>query len=306
MSKYKNYFNKIKKLPFKTAIRTILQDSYRMKEIFIVKQKNIKSLLNQERIYKKLKKKYSKYLSIQNNENNTSLVSDYNNKVWVCWLQGIENAPLLVQKCYKKMQNAFGKERVILITLDNYNKYVDIPEYIIKKWQKGIISHAHFSDVLRICLLVKYGGIWIDSTVYIMDENLPKYLTDENLFLFSNDNRNSIINISNWYICAQKNNIILTNFKKLLMEYWKKENYLIHYSVFHILFRITTDFFPDEWNKVPTFSNIPPHMLSREIFDKYSQKREKELISMCPIQKLNYKKNVPQNIEGTFYEKYFL
>ena len=40
-----------------------------------------------------------------------------------------------------------------------------MPEYIVKKWEKGRIPAALFSDLLRLELLIKYGGTWIDSTV---------------------------------------------------------------------------------------------------------------------------------------------
>ena len=161
---------------------------------------------------------------------------------------------------------------------------------------------------MRTWLIAEYGGIWIDPTVLVLDSNLPSYLTDEKLFLFSNCNRNSLIAISSWYICAYSHNLLLESTKILLEEYWKKEDYPIHYLYFHMLFTMATEYYSEEWDKVPKISNIPPHMLGKEIFAQYTEKREKELIQMCPIQKLSnsFSKKLPDNIEGTFYEKYIL
>ncbi len=86
----------------------------------------------------------------------------------------------------------------------------------------------------------------------------------------------------------------------------EKENYPVHYHFYHLFFKIVTEYYPKEWKKVPRFSNVPPHMLVSEIFEKYTEKIEKELELILPIHKLTYKLKIPQNIEGTFYEKYIL
>ena len=35
------------------------------------------------------------------------------------------------------------------------------------KYKKGIFTRTHFSDILRLELLTKYGGTWIDASVLI-------------------------------------------------------------------------------------------------------------------------------------------
>ncbi len=51
----------------------------------------------------------------------------------------------------------------VLITADNYTDYVEMDSIIVEKWKKGIINNTKFSNSLRLELLVKYGGIWIDN-----------------------------------------------------------------------------------------------------------------------------------------------
>lgn len=304
MSKINSYLNKLKNVAsLKSLIHTVINSFNYRRIIFVVKNVKIKELLLEYKAYQKLKKKYSKVLP---NAEHSEKESTKNDTVWFCWLQGLENAPLLVKKCYERAEKTFGKNRITVITSDNFKSYVDIPDFIIQKWHKGIISHAHFSDILRTWLLVEYGGIWFDSTIFILDCNLPDYLTESKLFLFNNCRTNSIINISSWYICSYSHNIILESLKSLLTEYWRKENYLVHYFTYHLLFKIVTEYYPDEWKNVPKISNVPPHMLVAEIFEKYTEKREKELALMSPIHKLTYKLKTPQNTEGTFYEKYIL
>ena len=55
------------------------------------------------KILRKLRKKYRKVITQFQNEYKP-LPRQHSNKVWVCWLQGIENAPGLVQACYRSLQ----------------------------------------------------------------------------------------------------------------------------------------------------------------------------------------------------------
>jgi len=82
--------------------------------------------------------------------------------------------PEVVKVCYASLlKNADGQKRN-LIPADNYALFADVPEYIIEKHKKGMISHTHFSDILRMCLLSKHGGLWIDATVYVSGK-LPSF-----------------------------------------------------------------------------------------------------------------------------------
>ena len=65
--------------------------------------------------------------------------------------------------------------RVIILTDDNYKQYVDIPEWVEEKKKKGVISRTHYSDILRLSLLARHGGMWIDSTFYCTDNVLDEY-----------------------------------------------------------------------------------------------------------------------------------
>ena len=269
------------------------------KHLFWVERKDVKEILMEDKAYKKLKKKYEWVLvSEKNKELETSTRGK---KIWVCWFQGIENAPLLVQMCVKRMKCVFGADRVVVITEQNFCEYVKLTEHIIEKWRKGNISYAHFSDILRIWLLAEYGGTWIDSTVMILSKKIPEYFFNEELFVFSNMKRNSIINMSNWFITAYSHNRIIECMKRLLDEYWKEEDYAIHYLFFHLLFVMATENYPELWKKVPKFSNIQPHILANEVLEQYNEKRLEQIAEMCGIQKLSNKIFADEQQQNSYY-----
>lgn len=101
--------------------------------------------------------------------------------IWCCWWQGIETMPEIVRMCHDRLKQVIPEDRaeLRLITLNNYREYVNIPEHIVKKFQSGIITMTTMSDVLRFELLYKYGGYWLDATVFFTGEIPEEYFTEK-------------------------------------------------------------------------------------------------------------------------------
>ena len=45
-----------------------------------------------------------------------------------------------------------------VVDLSNYQQWIELPEYIVRKYKKGLIPDASFCDLLRLCM-VRYGGV---------------------------------------------------------------------------------------------------------------------------------------------------
>lgn len=91
------------------------------------------------------------------------------------WQQGLEEAPEVVRLCRQSLKNSIDKEiKIIEINDENLEMYIDLPEYILEKYSLGKISRAMFADIVRIRLLATYGGIWLDSTVFV-SKKIPEW-----------------------------------------------------------------------------------------------------------------------------------
>ena len=166
----------------------------------------------QQKVKRKLKKKYIKKI-IKFDKDYVEQKKELSNKVWICWFQGIENAPEIVRKCYDSVKNNLKNKEIILITEKNLNEYVHFPEYIMEKWKKGIITNTHMTDLLRLELLTKYGGMWLDATVFCSRniEEIPQYYFDSDLFMYQclKPGRDGhAIYMSSWLLSAKSNNKI--------------------------------------------------------------------------------------------------
>lgn len=210
--------------------------------------------------------------------------------IWWCWFQGLNEAPPLVKMCFDSIRRNFRGYKINIITWDNLEKYVDIPNYVITKFKSGIIPYAQFSDIIRVLLLARYGGIWIDSTVYCSNSKIISVIENQNFFVYKNGllGNNQDIKISNWFISAKPNELFIQEMKRLLLNYWKTHDYLENYFIFHLLFTLITEKYPQEWEKVPAFNNVSPHMMVRELNNLFSQERYDQLNTFSSLHKLNH------------------
>ncbi len=86
-------------------------------------------------------------------------------RIWVFWGQGENAMPPLVLACYRQLVKFNGN--VTLVTCQNIGDYIKLPSVVFEKVNNGIITWAHFSDIVRNALLAEYGGLWLDATVWV-------------------------------------------------------------------------------------------------------------------------------------------
>ncbi|WP_286169403.1 capsular polysaccharide synthesis protein [Eubacterium sp. AM46-8] len=238
----------------------------------------------------KLEKKYKWKLN-EFDENYVDREHTTSNKIWICWFQGMENAPELVQKCYNSVVNNNPNSEVIVITSENMSQYVTFPDYIIDKWKKGIITHTHMTDLMRLELLINYGGLWLDATV-LCTGKAPDYFYNSELFFYQclkpgRDGHGNFI--SSWLINAKTNNKILMATRELCYEYWKDNNSMWDYFLFHDFMSIVLEKYSIDLGKIIPRDNATPHILLLRLFDFYDEKMWNAIKEQTQFHKLTYK-----------------
>jgi len=177
---------------------------------------------------------------------------------------------------------------------------------------------------------LKWGGIWCDATVY-MTGQIPKKISSSDFFMFKSDSfcitndkqkgyvpsmsmldvlkdlpssSNPVICGSSWFLSAGKNNLRVLNLvKKILDEYWLREDHLIDYFLFHYVLSyvvVTDKISRDIYSNMANYCNFNPHILLNVLYDRYNENLFNEIKSLSSIHKLTYQKNA--DIEGTFIE----
>lgn len=239
-----------------------------------------------------------KCYSTQNLSHNRS------NKVWFFWMQGLEEAPDVVKACLESLKKNLADRDIIVLNRSNICDYVSLPDFIISKHEKNIISHAKFSDLLRLELLIKYGGTWIDSTVYCSDAHYPHELFDSDLFVFQKIRKGTIDfgGLSNWFISSCTNNVILLILRDMLYEYWKRYDCDVNYFIFHLFFCMIAEYHQEEIANMPKQSNGYPLALGSRLTEQYDEVWYEKLCSYTSFHKLTYKLNRKAHRYGTYYD----
>lgn len=258
------------------------------------------------KVQEKLKRKYARELTGFDREyaEREHYVS---RKVWIFWWQGIEQAPLIVQRCYDSVREHLSDWEITLVTKDNFRTYASFPDHILKKLENGQITLTHFSDLLRLELLINHGGWWLDATVFCTGADIPCSIQKADLFVFrplkpGADGKSTVL--SSWLMYAKTNNKILMATRHLLYKYWEKNRSLVDYFLIHQFFSIAFKRYPEEAKKIPPFCNSVPHILLLHLFDDYDEQYWNDLKRMTCFHKLSYKfEKIETKEKETYYDR---
>ncbi|MDH0970464.1 capsular polysaccharide synthesis protein [Acinetobacter johnsonii] len=138
--------------------------------------------------------------------------------IWFYWGGELEK-PNIVDICINKVCRLNPSFTVILLTDININQYVSDIEDFIEFFPK--IQHK--SDYIRLAILYKYGGIWLDASI-LTYQNLDIFIEDmfrnkTDFFAFYNDIRTRDFRypiIENWFLISSKGNKFIESW---LIEY---------------------------------------------------------------------------------------
>ncbi|MGN0030426.1 MAG: capsular polysaccharide synthesis protein [Candidatus Gastranaerophilaceae bacterium] len=279
-------------------------------EIFIPNRK-IRRILKGE-MAKNYLKKYIKSLDCKTEREYCTNNGIENYTIWQFWDSGAENAPDIVKRCIESIDKFEPDKRHIVLDLKNISEYVELPERYYTLLSQGKMKMAHFSDILRTYLLLKYGGCWIDSTV-LLTGKIPDYIINSDFFVFQNELNDDLdgLNLASYFIHSKPDNKFLKEIKELLLAYWSDNSYLMNYFLYlHALTAITQR---DEtnkqlWQNVPFVSFVPVQHFQNELLNPYNEQKWEIFKRESSIHKLSFKPktlglNKVKNIDGTYYDR---
>lgn len=255
-----------------TALATMFNGIKLFKGIYKKKHKLVLKKLNKEFGY--ITDKYRDY------EDNCQY--DEKSPIWVSWMQGYDDAPELVQKCINSIKSS-TEHPVYLIEKENLEKYTDFPSYIMEKYERKLITNAQFSDILRMNLLSRHGGLWIDATVFVPN-SIPENIFEEKFYTCKRAvKETSYVSGYRWTSFingCQKGCVIQKCMNELFLAYWEKKNYLIDYLLVDYFMCMVYDNIPqakDLIDELP-FNNSKVDDFQNVMNDTYKKDKYNEII----------------------------
>ncbi len=160
-------------------------------------------------------------------------------QIWMFWWTGLSSAPDIVKMSVNSVRaNAKGFE-VHVLDQNNYQEYIELPQYVIEKHDRGLITHAMFSDILRVTLLSVYGGVWIDATILCLRQ-LPDFLKTVDYYTCKTYDRDSqLVSKSRWtsfFLAGSQEFGLFSKSRELLFSYWRIYDTQIDYLLIDYIF----------------------------------------------------------------------
>ena len=153
--------------------------------------------------------------------------------IWWCWLQGENAAPDLVRQCLRSVKQNFPDYTINVIDAANFLDYVSFPEAVLEKFRRGIITRIHFSDLIRVELLKKYGGLWFDATLLFTGSRFVSALVSHSQFFCYQFFLPGVISrqMDMWFLASSRAHPLLCLLSDFHLAYWQKYNLLLTYQL---------------------------------------------------------------------------
>jgi hypothetical protein len=184
--------------------------------------------------------------------------SKFQKNIFLLWLQGWENAPWLNKQVAESWEINNPGWKINYIDFKNLKNYVDDIDYIYDDTNKFISLQAA-SDIIRLSLLKKYGGVWADATMLCMqplDSWVYEAVEPAGLWMYHGNGAqmSKEFGPASWFIISEKDNYLITKWKQECDIYWNNNNRACSYfwmdELFKNLFN-NDDKFREIWLKVP-------------------------------------------------------
>jgi len=218
---------------------------------------------------------------------------------FVFWNSGALNAPKLVKTCIHQMHNVYG-EKLVELNSENLEEY--LPEArqlrrVAKLWP------ANYSDAIRVGLLARHGGAWLDATVFTVENSLlqsEKYLKSDFFVHTYNGPR-----IASWFMVARPGSHQARMLYASMLNYWsnnrKLKNYFLFHDVFEVLYHLDPKF-KAEFDAGSQLNARPSLNLQKTLWSPRDEVAMKSILEDRPVQKLTYKPGKNPHGKGTLFD----
>lgn len=235
------------------------------------------------------------YEFITNYEFNTC--NQKNSKIiWTLWMQGYEKAPELVKSTIDSIRKfaELNNFQFILLEESTIEKYIVFPKLIKEKMDLGVIDYTKISDILRVSLLAKYGGTWVDATIYMKEEFDSSLLLQNYYTIKTGGIEDYSPNISNnrWKGFFLSGNSSLFSFTRdFFFEYYSRYDIAVDYLLIDYIFDIAYKYDEKIKNQMLELEKSNPNLfwLENHFSEKFDRKIWEDISKETKIFKTTYK-----------------
>ena len=218
--------------------------------------------------------------------------------IWQFWAQGADKAPPVVKACLRSVAHHKADRELVVLDDGTVANHIDLPGHIWDKHRRQLMSSQHFSNFVRLSLLHRHGGTWLDATI-LLRQPIPAEIEREDFYILRETNRHPRL-VETWFIHARKGHPLVETVLHGLADYWKKYDHLHDYFMFPYHFeaslllhrRLRRDFL-----RMPQVGADRPHELQWQLFKPFDEAANREVFNGFWLHKLTHKYERPATAE---------
>lgn len=221
--------------------------------------------------------------------------------IWVMWWQGIdERTPPIVRACVDSICRHANGRTVNIITKDTLNSFVEIDPNIMDKVRRGMISITTLSDIIRFALLYRYGGMWMDATMYLT-QNMDSSIAQYRFYSIPNHEVAPVRNWTGYFMGGIKENPLFSIMYQAFVKLYTRVNRIPDYFMIDIMLSAAYLHIPSVRQMI---DEVPQNNLHRFYLADHLNDRDLELPKDTYAYKLTYKNLGKLNTQsGSVYNR---
>lgn len=207
----------------------------------------------------------------------------------------IINSKEIIKKCLLSWKVYNPSWEIVELNNNNLKNYLDLEKEIPNLYKININNNC-LSILIGILILEKYGGCYIDKTVFCnkpLDEWLNEYY-EKGFFGFFCPNKNKLI--ANWFLYSEKNNYIIKKWKDKILEYLNKnqkiDNYYWAQNLFSNLYKNNKKI-KKIYDNIKKISTKDTHLIQNKgllnkINENIKNNIDKKIVPMYKLKNINF------------------
>ena len=209
--------------------------------------------------------------------------------VYTHWNSSFESAPSIVSSCHKSLLMNKGAYNVVPLDNERMLEYSGVPHDVALKLENKL---PFLTDVCRVHLLARTGGIWADATCYFHEPipDIEYLLMDGHFFAFRELRLKG--RISNWFLSSSCGAQTAQLMAAALVLFWREFDAPPHYHFFHDIFETIVLIDPDvskEFSESKVLDRHTPHVLQKNLMSKFNDTWYSGMLNSSFVHKLTHK-----------------
>ena len=223
--------------------------------------------------------------------------------IWQYWAQGVDEAPPVVKACLRSVQLHKGERELVVLDERTVGDHIDLPGHVWDKQRRGLMNRQHFSNFIRLSLLARHGGTWLDATI-LLRQPVPPQIEAEDFYILRETNRAPRL-VETWFIHARAGHPLIETVLHNLADYWKTHDRLLQYFMFphHIEAALLLHRqLRDDFLRMPQVGADRPHALQRQLMEPFDEAAHRALYDGFWLHKLTHKATRKQTAERLLWD----